>query len=316
MTDQIFIDWTDANSRDYGKSIVHVHHRLHDSPLFTDEALARLIEIYPREHYDLHTMTEDAASHNKDSWREGDLGACSGEDVIEAIRHGHIWLNLRKVMTVSMDYAELLERMFAETESHVPGLRTYKHNLGILISSPKAQVFYHADIPGQSLWQLRGKKRVYIYPFGAPFLSQEAMERIVLGEADESEMVYEPWYDDHATVFDLAPGEMLHWPLNGPHRVVNLDTLNVSVTTEHWTDAVRASYLAHYANGILRRHGVSNPRHTTAGPVFWAKAALAAAYKFGGAQKKRRFEHWIDFAIDPAAPRGWIDIPPRLRTEF
>lgn len=314
MIDEIFEDWDATHTRGYGRELVRINHRLHQSPLFTDAAIERLIETYPREHYDLHTMT--AEGHNKESWREGDLGQRSGLEVIEAIRSGHIWLNLRKVMKVSAPHAELLERMFAEVESHVPGLTTYKHNFGILISSPKAQVFYHADVPGQSLWQLRGRKRVYVYPFGAPFLSQEEMEKIVLGEADEHEMAYEPWFDDHAKVVELEPGEMLHWPLNGPHRVVNLDTLNISVTTEHWTDAIRASYLAHYANGILRRYGVRNPRHVTSGPGFWVKAGIAAFYKLSGVQKQRKFERRIDFAIDPSAPRGFIDIPPRLRTEF
>ena len=53
-------------------------------------------------------------------------------------------------------------------------------NAGILISSPNAQVYYHADLPGQSLWQIRGTKRVYIYPPVAPFLTPEQIERIIL----------------------------------------------------------------------------------------------------------------------------------------
>jgi hypothetical protein len=27
---------------------------------------------------------------------------------------------------------------------------------------------------------------------------------------------YEPWYDEHAEVYDMEPGDMLHWALNGP----------------------------------------------------------------------------------------------------
>ena len=92
--------------------------------------------------------------------------------------------------------------------------------------------------PGQSLWQIRGTKRVYLYPPVAPFLTPEQIERIILSGV-EVDMDYAPWYDEHAAVFDLKPGEMLHWPLNSPHRVDNHDCLNVSLTTEYWTDPIR-----------------------------------------------------------------------------
>lgn len=316
MTDEIFVDWSDTHTRDYGKRLVHIRHRLHESPLFSDEALARLIETYPREHYDLHTMTAHQGHHETATWREGDIGGRSGEEVIEAIRKGHIWINLRKVMLVSEPYRNLLEKMFSEIEGHVPNLKTFKHNFGILLSSPKAQVFYHADIPGQSLWQIRGRKRVYVYPIEPPFIAQHEIEKIILNEADEHDMKYEPWFDDRATVIDLEAGEMLHWPLNGPHRVVNLDTFNISVTTEHWTDEIRASYACHYANGILRRWGVKDPSHQVSGPMFWGKAAFAALFKYTGAQKARQYERFIDFVVDPNKPGGFADIPKRLRTEF
>ncbi len=99
-------------------------------------------------------------------------------------------------------------------------MRTYKHNLGILVSSPGAQVYYHADIPGQALWQIAGRKRVYIYPNTSPFLEPESIENIVMGTQEE-EIPYQTWFDAHAEIHDLKPGDMLHWPLNGPHRVVN-----------------------------------------------------------------------------------------------
>ncbi|MFV2035848.1 MAG: cupin-like domain-containing protein, partial [Halocynthiibacter sp.] len=288
MIDQVFSNWDETHTRDYGKKLVHIQHRLHQSPLFTDAAIERLIENYPREHYDLHTMV--STGHKSESWREGDIGDSTGREVMEAIRNGQIWLNLRKVMKVSEPYAELLERMFDEIEAHVPGLRTYKHNFGFLISSPKAQVFYHADIPGQSLWQIRGQKRVYLYPNVTPFLPQEGLEAIVLNEADEQDLPYHADYDEQAAVIDLQPGEMLHWPLNAPHRVVNLDTLNMSITTEHYTTEIRNTYVVNYANGILRRRfGMQDLSQSTSGPAFLAKMGLAAAYKYSGVQKQKRF---------------------------
>ena len=216
----------------YGKKPMHVRHCLHRSELFTDEALAALIERLPRSHYHVNTMAP--AGDRTMTWREGQIDGLSGQEVMDAVRNGHIWVSLQRLEEIDDNFAAMLSNIYGDVESRVDGLKTYKQSLGLLISSPKAQVYYHCDIPGQSLWQIRGRKRVYVYPNAVPFLTPEYMETIVLGEADEEHMPYEPWYDDHATVYEMEAGDMLHWPLNAPHRVENLDSLNVSLTTEHW----------------------------------------------------------------------------------
>jgi hypothetical protein len=199
----------------------------------------------------------------------------------------------------------MLTDIYAECEARVPGLETFRHKMSILVSSPQVQVYYHADAPGQTLWQVRGVKKVYVYPGTPPFLPQERIEKIVLGEAHEISLDYEPWFDDYATVIDLEPGRMLHWPLNWPHRVVNRDCLNVSFTTEHWTRDLRAAYLVKYANGVLRRYlPTAQLSESVHGPAAWAKFGLAAFVKMSGLQAKRRQRFLIDFRVDPLAPLG------------
>ena len=151
-------------------------------------------------------------------------------------------------------------------------------SVGLLISSPNAKVHYHADVPGQSLWQLRGEKRVFVYPDRAPFLRDGDIENVVRGVTEE-EIHYEPWYDAHAQGIDLMPGEMMHWPLNAPHRVDNLDCMNVSITTEHWTPAIRRNFAMRYGNGLLRQHGWTPKSKDLYGPNLWAKVALTAAWR-------------------------------------
>jgi hypothetical protein len=175
--------------------------------------------------------------------------------------------------------------------------------MSILVSSPKVQVYYHADAPGQTLWQVRGVKKVYVYPGTAPFLPQDRIEKIILGEAHEISLDSQPWFDEYATVIDLEPGRMLHWPLNYPHRIVNHDCLNVSFTTEHWTSDLRAAYLVKYANGVLRRYMPSaRLSESVDGPAAWAKFGVAAFVKTTGLQAKRRQRFMIDFRVDPMAP--------------
>jgi hypothetical protein len=308
QTGPIIQDWQKHHPSLFGEHILHLRHRLATSELFSDEGLARLIEATPVEHCYVNTM--DRRSHNPRSRREGAIGELSGAEALEAVKRGNIWINIHKLTQTDARYQSLLDEIFREFEDKVPGLKTYKHSMTLLISSPKVQVYYHCDVPGQMLWQMRGKKRVFVYPNKAPFLTQPAMEKIVLGEAHETVMPYEPWFDDYAEAIDLEAGEMLHWPLNCPHRVMNHDCLNVSMTTEHWTDALRDVYAVNYANGVLRRvlHAKTLSRNTS-GAGYWAKAGLTAAMKATGLQARHQRKRLIDFAVDPKAADGVRDIP-------
>ncbi len=297
MSSPIFTGWTPDHTRNWASAPCRIPHRLSEHPLYALDALATLIEGYPRQHYSLVEMGPQGSDRRL--WREGDIGSLSGRDVIEAIRRGRMWLNLRNVGQVDLRYREVLDQIFEEVRARVPGYDTYDRTCGILISSPNAQVYYHMDLPGQSLWQLHGRKRVHLYPTHAPFLTGEQLERIALFEV-EVDIPYEPWYDEHAEAFEIGPGEMLHWPLNAPHRVENLDCLNVSMTTEYWTEDIRRSQIINMANAILRNKAGITPRsRKTSGPGFFAKAILQASVKRAGLLKReRRARRPITFRLD------------------
>ena len=291
----------------FGVHSVELEHRLAESPLFSDEALAALIENTPREAY--HVNYSQRTPGNPPRRREGEIRDLSGRDVLEVVRDGNIWINLTAPASVEPAYGRLLEEIYAEFEALAPGFKSYKRKLTILISSPNVSVKYHADVPGQSLWQVRGEKTLYVYPAAKPFISQPALEKLILGQLRETDMPYEPWFDDYAEVHQLKPGTMLHWPLNGPHRVVNGPMLNVSFTTEHWTDELRRHYAVNYANGVIR--GATRARslsQQTTGLSYYAKLALAAGVKFTPLNPQKRKEYRVDFRVDPAAPEGVRDI--------
>lgn len=308
MPDPIFTTWTPEHAANWANSPLRLEHRLSQHPLYSLEALAELIEAYPRQHYALVEMGPQGS--NRRLWREGDIGELSGAEVIGAIQRGRMWLNLRNVSQVDRRYKDVLDQIFEEVRARVPGYDTFDRTSGILISSPNAQVYYHMDLPGQSLWQLHGRKRVYLYPNSAPYLTGEQLEKIALYEV-EVDIPYEESYDAAATVFEIGPGEMLHWPLNAPHRVENLDCLNVSMTTEYWTETIRRSQIINMANGILRdKIGIAPRSRSISGPGFYAKAALQAGVKRAGLLKKaRKARRPIEFQLDRTTLGSVVDLP-------
>ncbi|MEL7048267.1 MAG: hypothetical protein AAFO75_04765 [Pseudomonadota bacterium] len=307
MMRQVFTDWQPYHTELFGEHPVELGHNLAEGGLFSDETLAELIERTPREDY--HVSTMDPESHDPKSRREGVIDGLDGMQVLEAVRKGHIWLNLRNSAAYNPAYDDMLKSIYAELDERL-GVKTFKHQMTILISSPNVHVGYHCDVPGQTLWQLRGTKRVYVYPNSAPFLPPADLEKILLGEAHEVSLKFEPWYDDHARIIDLEPGRMLTWPHNAPHRVVNHDCLNVSLTTEHWTAPLRNAYGVNYANGLIRSWtGAKTLSQSTDSAAFYAKLSLAAADKLSGLRRARQHKFKIDFKVNPNAPLGYEDVP-------
>lgn len=307
-TGNIIANWKPEYAAKFGKDILHLDHTLDRSELFTDERLANLIETAGRADY--HVNTRCAGPDGKKRRREGEFGKLSGKEILECVKNGDIWINLRAPQKADPAYGELLGDMYREFEARVPGLLTFKHATTILISSPNVYVPYHCDVPGQMLWQIRGEKRVWVYPAKPPFLTHNAIEKLILGELHETDMPYDEAFDEAAMVVDLKPGKMLHWPLNYPHRVENHDCLNVSVTTEHYTKPIRASYAVNYANGLLRKAGLPNPAQSISGISALAKTALAAGVKFSGIRNKSAKPYLIDFCVDPVSPNCVRDIEP------
>jgi hypothetical protein len=293
----------------WGGHTVKLAHTLAERDLFSDQSLATLIEKIDPRHMDISTMGDDVTT-----WGHVDRAGQSGEAVLRAVRGGRIWLNMMAIERVEPRFGALLEQMYSELENALPDFTTFKRKLGLLISSPDAKVFYHFDVPGQALWQIRGRKRIWLYPPTEPFLDATNVENVVRS-LEKEDVPYEPWFDEYAVAYDLEPGDMLHWALNGPHRVENYDVLNVSLTTEHWTGAIRRSYAMNYGNGILRRELHWRPRsRNTSGAAFWAKAGLTAAWRVTGMQRRQSYQRVLSYRIDPNAPLGRTAVADKDRT--
>jgi len=220
-----------------------------------------------------------------------------------------LWINLRKANDHCEAYDALCSEMFDELDARTPGLKTFKRDVGVLISSPNARVFYHLDIPLVTLWQIKGEKTMYVYPTGAPYVSDDQLEGIVLGETEE-EIAYDPAFDESAEIVKMRPGVMASWPQNAPHRIDNSDCVNVSLSCEFMTlpALVRANAL--YTNGVLRRRYGKNPMIDKDGAAKkYAKAAFARAHKLVGNRSSYKTIVKPSFTVDLNAENAVRDLP-------
>lgn len=295
----------------WGRHTVKLRHTLSDRDLFSDPSIAELIDTVDPSHLKIETMPDDG--YDVRAWSSCDRTGLTGMEVLEAVRRGRIWVELKALEQIDDRFADVLDSLYRELEADLP-FSTFKRKLNLLVSSPNARVFYHFDVPGQTLIQLRGRKRIWIYPPSEPFLRPRDVENTVRSVATEG-LDYHEWFDDYAEVYDMEPGDLLHWALNGPHRVANYDSLSVSLTTEHWTPEVRRSYALHYGNGLLRSVAHWRPRsYATTGAAFWAKVAMTAAWRVSGMQGKHSYRWTPGYRIDPDAPGGVRPLEPPRQT--
>ena len=182
----------------------------------------------------------------------------SGAELLRAVKNGRLWLNVTQVDKADSRYRALITDLYAQLAAQSAGFAPDASQGTLLISSPGALVYYHADGPASVLWHIRGRKRVWVYPaLEEHFLKRELLEDIFTGSRHEY-VPYQNGFDAAAQTFDLDPGQWITWPQNAPHRVTNLDSVNVSLSTEYFTPASRARARVYVANRFFRaRWGLS-----------------------------------------------------------
>jgi len=277
--------WDPSQVAGFEQKLIAFRHTLHERPLFSDEGLASILDRYPREALGVFTMGEDLVDWR--SWRRGSADGMSGDRLLAAVQAGRLWLNLRHANTHLADFAALCDEISAEKETAFQ-TRVMNRDLGMLISSPNARVFYHLDVPLSSLWQVRGEKRIWFYPRAEPYVQPAWLERCVRGLA-EGQMPFKPDWDAVAETRLMTPGDMVTWAQNAPHRVDNGPMMNVSLSMEYMTPRARVRANVLHANGLLRAHLGWTPKiQARMGPAMAAKLMLAAAHKAAIAHRVRK----------------------------
>lgn len=307
----ILTDWTPAERKAYGDKIQTFPHRLAESGLFTDDALAALLDRHPKHLIDVCTMTDDPEFPGRHC--TVDPAGATGAEMVAIAKSGAIWINIREAMNGDAAYRPLMDAAYAELESNT-GQKARKRNRrgGILVSSPAAKVPYHCDPTQTLLWHVRGRKRVFVYPTTEEFLPDEAYEAIVLGERDQ-DVPYRAAYDTSAQVFDLPDNTLVCWPHTSPHRVEN-QGFCISMVMECTTHQSAVRNGAMYFNGLMRRHFGAQPSWADSGHFARLfKAYAGHGLRKLGAHRAHVREDYVRFRLDPGQPSMLSPVPAYIR---
>ena len=302
--------WTDEHTAKFQKDIFKVKHRLNETGLFTDEALAELLDKHPKDKLDVCARGDHPIFEFK--FRTGDVRDVDGATLIDAVKNGSIWMNLRKAMNIHPEYKAVLDEMYSEV-AKAAGQKPLNPRGGILISSPTAKVPYHFDATETILWHVRGHKRMYLYPETEEFLNDKDYEALMFRETEDY-LPYNADMDKSATCFDLHDGEMITWPLNSPHRVEN-KSYCVSVTTEYSTRESSFKNSVMYANAVMRRKFGMDPQWRSASMSKKViKAGLGVAFRKVGVLNDLKADDLVSFVVDKEAPNFIRDVEPFQRS--
>ncbi len=293
----MYVNWPDHSETGFGRDVLLAQHNLSMSDLFTDDGLAHLLDVYPRG--SLHIWTFGTEREGLNSSIRGRAPKLSGKEILEAVKRGHIWLNMRRANFDVPELAPIADVIF-DTLQDASGRKVRKRDLSVLISSPNVQVHYHLDIPMVSLFQIRGEKTIWTYPREESLAPSDFIEDIIHMKREE-DLPYRKTFDERATAFKLKPGMGLTWPQFMPHRVQNANCMNVSLSCEFQTLNSIVKSNAMYTNGLIRGATPLKPAlNDNIGPVSVAKAAFARAHKAVAGQVPRTPPTPVTFELDTA----------------
>ena len=298
------VQWTQEASNKIDTEAMTVAHNAHTLDLFSEQSLTALIDKYPKDKLQVFTMGDDP--ENRSDWEPVDTTDASGADIMHAIRVGRVWVKLMRIDLNDPRCKSLIDSLYQQIEQSCPNLNLAWVRPMILISSPKALVYYHADPQPTMLWQVSGVKRVWIYPaMSEDFIDQTLMEEIFSGVVDE-EAPYDPEFDKSAKVFDLEPGQLLLWPPNAPHRVTNHDNVNVSLSVAFGTESSEQRALTYKSNFFLRKKlGLKNLSTSEQGLSNFLKVnAFRVANRLGKSKVAERQPYLAHYRIDRTSPTG------------
>ena len=252
MTSWLEID-ADEFRENFDRGPFRIRHRLADHPLFQLPRLVELARELPPEFVEYNAGNLDV---NQDPALTPQTGL-SAEETIRRIEECGSWMALKYVESAP-SYRRILDECLDEIAAHSepisPGMD--RREGFIFIGSPGAVTPYHMDPEFNFLLHMHGPKTMRVFPRDdRSLLSEQEIEHFYTASKQRN-MVYREEYGAKAKVFELAPGDGLHLPVNTPHWVKVGERYSFSFSITFRTSASDRRSGVHAANAWLRRHGI------------------------------------------------------------
>ena len=269
--------------RDFNREPFIIQHDLVGHPLFELPRIIELSKSLPADRVEYNAGNVPITLDPVNTPRTG----LSIEETIRRIEECRSWMVLKNVET-DPDYKALLDECLDPMLSLIPDMRG--REAFVFVSSPGAVTPFHIDPECNFLLQIRGSKRVRMFPMNDPeLLTEEEIELFYAGGTRN--LICRDENGEKAQIFELAPGEGLHFPVTMPHWVENGPAVSVSFSVTFRTNDSDRREILYRVNHRLRKAGlkptpVGKSRARDGVKFFFFDAARKLKHLAGGKEER------------------------------
>jgi hypothetical protein len=235
-------------------------HRLMEHPLLQPEALVALgTRLEARGRVRTHSNEAGAGTSFNQAPRLHP-NTRSAADTLAHIEEAKAWMSLLNVQTDPL-YRELVDEMLdgiaRDMRGRDPGM-CYRGGW-IFVTSPHTVTPFHFDKEHNFLFQVRGRKTVYVWDHRDTASASEAA-RDRFHACHERDLL--EWREElrgRAHRFELEPGQGAYMPSTSPHMVENGEQPSITMSFTYYTAATRRDSLLHRTHYRLRQWGLNPP---------------------------------------------------------
>ena len=235
-----------------------VRHNLCNLSHFDIESLVDLAQRLPKQDLEYYSgnvgINQDPKSHPSNG--------LSVAETVRRIEECGSWMVLKNVQqdpVYGKLLREVLDSVYCNLDPSFDGM--HREEAFIFISSPNSVTPYHLDEEHNFLCQVRGTKEVNMW---------DPKDRTVLPETQAEHMLqiwhrpdyhrnmkFQESFQERATVFPLAPGEALHFPVGAPHWVKNGPAVSISFSITWRSKLSERQAIIYFVNRKLRKFGLT-----------------------------------------------------------
>lgn len=266
-----------------------IGHNLSGEPAFQLPQLIELARRLPENQVEYYAGKVSVGQKAKEYPKNG----LSIVETVRQIEECGSWMVMKNV-EIDPQYngflRQLLDEWYGQIDSRqLKSLRGNMHreHAFIFVSSRQSVTPYHLDDEHNFLLQIRGSKSVSMWdPNDRAVISESEMESQLQFFHDADHQRYVPYQDEfqkRSTVFELSPGEGLHFPFGAPHWVKNGPEVSISFSITFRSELSERMAIVYYINRRLRKLGLE-PSPPGRSP--WRDSTKISAFRAGRRVRK------------------------------